>query len=398
MRVISTALLALAMLIGQPATSQAQTFGPVITVNNEGISGYELEQREKFVTALRLPGDPARLAREGLIEDKLKLQAARAAGLEIGIDELELGLEEFASRANLTTEQFIAALADEGVAPETFRDFVRADLVWRELIRQRFGPRARVSDAEVERALALQGAASGARIRVAEIIIPTPPDRRVEAETLAANIRERVQTTAQFSEAAQRFSAASSRANGGLRDWIAVSELPPGLAQRLLTLGPGDVSDPVPLGDQAIALFQVRGFQESAARAPSTVSVDLARLPLPADPEAAARLRARLAAEIDVCDDLYGLARDLPEGSLRREVLAAAEIPSDIATALAGLDNQESTEIARAGGREHIMLCTRTTALEEDDEGTLRRQLLNQRLGSYAANYLQELLAEATIQ
>lgn len=188
MRVISTALLALAMLIGQPATSQAQTFGPVITVNNEGISGYELEQREKFVTALRLPGDPARLAREGLIEDKLKLQAARAAGLEIGIDELELGLEEFASRANLTTEQFIAALADEGVAPETFRDFVRADLVWRELIRQRFGPRARVSDAEVERALALQGAASGARIRVAEIIIPTPPDRRVEAETLAANI------------------------------------------------------------------------------------------------------------------------------------------------------------------------------------------------------------------
>ena len=44
------------------------------------------------------------------------------------------------------------------------------------------------------------------------------------------------------------------------------------------------------------------------------------------------------------------------------------------------------------------MLCARTTALEDDEEGLLRRRLVNQRLGSYAANYLQELLAEATIQ
>lgn len=398
MHFLSSVTLAIAISLGSPSAGTSQTFGPVITVNGEGISGYELDQRSKFIAALRFPGDPARIAREGLIEDKLKIQAAREAGLEVGPDELELGLEEFASRANLTIEQFVAALAEEGVSPETFRDYVRVDLLWRELVRQRFGPRARVSDAEVERALAISGATSGARIRVAEIIIPTPPDRRVEAETLAENIRERVSTNAQFSEAAQRFSAASSRTDGGVREWVSVSELPPGLAQQLLTLGPGDVSEPIPLGGQAIALFQIRGFQEPAARVPETVSVDVARMSIPADPDAATRLRSRLVSEVDVCDDLYAIARDLPEGALQRDVLAIGDVPRDLASALANLDNQESVEVQRDFGREHVMLCARTTALQDEEEGNIRRRLVNQRLSSYSENYLQELLAEATIQ
>ncbi|WP_424964598.1 peptidylprolyl isomerase [Dinoroseobacter sp. S375] len=376
----------------------AQTFGPVITVNGTAITGFELDQREKFIRALRLPGDPASLARNALIEDRLKNQAAAAAGLTAGPDEIEQGLAEFAGRANLTTEEFIRALDDEGVAPETFRDFVRSGLLWRALVQQRFGPRARVSPAEVERALALAGTQSGARVRLAEIIIPAPPEQRIEAEGFIEDLRERIRTEADFTSAVQRFSAAPSRNTNGLRDWIALAELPGPLAQTILTLAPGEVSPVIPLGGQALALFQVRGFQETALQTQPTIAADIATLPLSTDPEAAARLRAQLAREIDVCDDLYGLARNLPEGVLQREVYAAEDIPRDLAVAIADLDNQETTEILGATGPIHVMLCARTTALTEDAEGTIERQLVNRRLASYAENYLEELRADATIK
>ncbi|WP_424969064.1 peptidylprolyl isomerase [Dinoroseobacter sp. S76] len=380
------------------AGAQAQTFGPVITVNGTAITGFELDQREKFIRALRLPGDAATLAREALIEDRLKNQAAAAAGLVAGPDEIEQGLAEFASRANLTTEEFIRALADEGVAPETFRDFVRSGLLWRTLVQQRFGPRARVSPAEVERALALAGSQSGARVRLAEIIIPAPPEQRIEAEGFIEDLRERLRSEADFTAAVERFSAAPSRNNNGLRDWISLSDLPGPLAQTILTLAPGEVSPVVPLGGGALALFQVRGFQETVLQAQPTIAADIATLPLSADPETAAALRGQIAREIDVCDDLYGLARTLPEGALQREVYAVEDIPRNIAVAISDLDNQESTEILGATGPIHVMLCARTTALTEDVEGTIEQQLVNRRLASYAENFLEELRAAATIQ
>ncbi|MEM1078719.1 MAG: peptidylprolyl isomerase [Pseudomonadota bacterium] len=378
--------------------ASAQTFGPVITVNGTAITGFELDQRERFISALRLPGDAATLAREALIEDRLKNQAAAAAGLTVGPDEIEQGLAEFAARANLTTEEFIRALADEGVAPETFRDFVRSGLLWRSLVQQRFGPRARVSPAEVERALALAGSQSGARVRLAEIIIPAPPERRIEAEGFVEDLRERLRSEADFTAAVEQFSAAPSRNTKGLRDWISLSDLPGPLAQTVLTLAPGEVSPVVPLGGQALALFQVRGFQETVLQAQPTLAADVAIVPLSADADIASDLRDQLARDIDVCDDLYGLARQLPEGALQREVYAVEDIPRDIALAIADLDNQETTEILGPTGPIHVMLCARTTALTEDAEGTIERQLVNRRLASYAENFLEELRADATIR
>ena len=83
-------------------------FAPVILVNEDAITGYELEQRELFLQALRAPGDIAAEARKGLIEDRLKQQAGRAAGLEALAEGIDIGMEEFAGRADLTKDNFIA--------------------------------------------------------------------------------------------------------------------------------------------------------------------------------------------------------------------------------------------------------------------------------------------------
>ena len=54
-----------------------------------------------------------------------------AVGAEASPDAIEAGLTEFAGRANLGPEQFLRQMGQEGVAPETVRDFVANGITWR---------------------------------------------------------------------------------------------------------------------------------------------------------------------------------------------------------------------------------------------------------------------------
>ena len=110
-----------------PGTAPAQNlFAPAITVDEIVITNYELEQRRRMMTLLRAPGDVNELSREQLIDDRLRLKAAREAGIEPSEQDVLDGMDEFAGRANLSREQFVAQLNQGGVDEETFRDFVRA--------------------------------------------------------------------------------------------------------------------------------------------------------------------------------------------------------------------------------------------------------------------------------
>ena len=149
---IAFALTAATALIGVSGAAQAQNlFAPAITVNDQVITAYELNKREQMLRLFRAPGNPAELARTQLIEERLKIEAADEAGIEVTPEGIEAGMEEFAGRTNLTAEQFTQALQSGGVAPESFRDFVRNGVLWRELVRARFANRVAISEAEIDR-------------------------------------------------------------------------------------------------------------------------------------------------------------------------------------------------------------------------------------------------------
>jgi len=125
--------------LGGPVLAQGGTFAPAFTVNGSIVTNFEYDQRRQFLTLLRAPGDIDQAARAALIEDRLRLDAAEQLGITITADQVKAGMEEFASRANLTAEQFVEALKQGGVEAETFRDFVSAGLIWREVVRAKFG-------------------------------------------------------------------------------------------------------------------------------------------------------------------------------------------------------------------------------------------------------------------
>jgi peptidyl-prolyl cis-trans isomerase SurA len=384
-----------------PVSAPAQgLFAPAIIVNDQVITGYELQQRAELLRLLNAPGDTQRLAREQLIDDRLRLQAARDAGIRPSGEEVLDGMEEFAGRANLTREQFVQVLAGNGVAEETFRDFVRAGLSWRILLQQRFAGRGNVTEAEVDRALSSSGTGSNVRVLLSEIIMPAPPPQAQAVQARAQRIAQ-ITSPAAFSAEARRYSATATRGNGGRLPWQNLSDLPPVLQPLVLGLKPGEVTEPLNIPN-AVALFQLRDIEETGYNAPEIAAVEYAAYYMAGGRSAETLAQARvLAGRVDRCDDLYGVAKGQPAEVLERGTLAPSEIPTDIAYELAKLDPGEvSTALTRANGQTlvFLMLCGRTTKLgEEVDRDQFTVGLRNRRLSALADGYLAQLRADARI-
>lgn len=279
---------ALILLSGAPlAIAQNNLFAPRVYVNNRAITEYELSQRIQFMRLLRAPGNIEEFALKNLIEDRLRLATAEGFGIKATPEQIQTGMEEFAGRANLTADQLVAALAQAGVEQQTLRDFVAAGMVWREVVRGKFGAKAIVSEAEIDRAIAGAGQDT---VEYAQFLVAN--DRNADAE-----------------------------------------------------------------------LTRIRG-------------------------------------KVDSCNDLYGIAKGLPEDRLSRETRPVAEVPQDIAQELARLDaGESSTALVRGGARVFLMLCARAPQLEEPlSRDNVRAQLVNRRLAAYADVYLADLRANAIIR
>lgn len=400
-RLLRIALLALGLIA--PAALPAQgLFQPVIYVDDAVITAYELDQRIRLLRLFNTPGDLQEIAREQLIEDRLKQQALDAIGMRITEEALAAELENFAGRANLSYDQFVTVLNQNGVDEATLRDFVRIGVSWRDYIRQKYRGRVEISEADVDRAL---GGAAGTGVQIevllSEIIIPAPPPQAARANAIAAEIATYT-STARFEAAAREYSALPSRANGGRLGWLPLSNFPAPLRPLFLGLKPGEVTPPIPIPN-GVALFQLRDIREVPGGAPTYGAIEYATFFIPGGrSEAALAEAARIAERVDTCDDLYGVARGLPEERLQRDALPPSEIPQAVALELARLDEGEvSYALTTADGQAlmFLMLCGRSPAFDgEINRDGIRTQLLSRRLEGLANAELAQLRAAASIR
>lgn len=390
---------ALATALAAPVGAAAQgLFAPAVTVNGSAVTNYELDQRAKLLAAFNTPGDLGAEARKQLVEEKLKLQELNRAGMQLTEEGLEAAMAEFAQRANLSLDAFLAQLATQGVARETLRDFVRVNASWRDYIRRRYGSGVDVSEAEIDAALARTGGPESVELLLSEIIIPAPPPRAAAAMARAEAI-SKLRSTAAFEAEARAVSALPSRTQGGRLDWAALSDYPAGLHGLLLSLEPGEVTPPIPIRN-GVALFQLRDIRE-APQAPAAIAeIDYAQFAIPGAGTAQALAEAaRIDGLVDTCDDLYGVAKGLPEERLVRQSVAPASLPQDLGLELARLDpNEASWNLSQDGTLLFTMLCSRTpVAAEGVDREAVRNQLLSQKLSARADILLAELRAQARI-
>ncbi len=380
-----------------PAAAQQNLFAPRIIINDRAVTEYEFQQRLLFMRLMRAPGDLEKQALDDLIADRLRVQEAARFGITATEENVQKGMEEFAQRANMTAEQFIDQLGKAGVAPETFRDFVEAGVVWREIVRGRFTGKAKVSDEEIDRVLEAETKKAALVVSIAELIIPANPGEEEKALALANDIRRSVTGEASFAAAVEQYSAAPSRERGGRVDPLPLANLPPQISGLLLPLAPGQVSPPMMIPG-GVALFQLRSVVEGPQTSTLPVQVEYARLRLPISAESDTAI-ATVQTQAQTCQDLFGLVPGLPEDQLSIIKQTMDQIPSDVGLLLSRLDRNEMVVRDVGGAREVLMVCTRSPVTDPPIEReNIRNRLANVKIDRMAEQYLATLRANAIIR
>ena len=382
------------LALAAPVLAQ-DMFAPRVYVNDRAITNYEVDQRALFLKVLRAPGNPEEEALKALIEDRLRQTEAERLGIKLVEKDLTAGLTEFASRANLSPEEFTAELGKAGIAPETFRDFVAAGVLWRQVVRARFLGQVPISEADIDKALEAATRPRALQVLVSELVIPAPEGQEEAAMAKAQDLSETLSGEGAFAAAARKYSASSTAGAGGRLDWLPLANLPPAIGQKVLALDPGEVSDPVSVPG-AVVLFLLRDVATDKTAEPISVSVDWVEFLVPDDAAEIARLRARA----DDCSMLMGEAKGLPEDRMTHHTAGMAEVPGDVALELAKLDpNEISVALTRGGYRRMLMLCGRSPVLEPmPTRDQVREQVINQKLEGMAEGYLEELRSAAIIR
>ena len=385
----------LAIVLASAVIVAAQSFQPVAQVNDDVVTAWELQQRQRMLTILNAPPEVVADSLDTLINESIQLQAAAALDIEVSEEAVQGGVEEFAARGNLSADEFLTLIGNEGVDETTIRQFVRAGLAWRDAVRERFGAEVRITEDDVARAKDEVRAEGGPEVLLSEIVLPARNElERTEAQALAQEISG-IRSAAAFSSAARDYSVADSAGNGGQVGWIPLEELEGPVANAIQGLQPGQVTAPLNVPDQ-IALFQLRGRRDGRPGSDS-VELDYAQFLIPGGRTASAVSEAaRIEAQTDTCDDLY----DVAGASLVRQEQPASQIPADIRAQLSGLDrNEVSTALTRGGNLVFLMLCDRGASGElAIEETAISVQLNNEELAGRAALWLAELKSQAYIR
>ena len=252
-QIVLLALLPMMAALTAPAGAQQTMFRPVAVVNDQAITGFDIQQRMQILSMFGAPAASQEAlqnaALDALIEDRLKLQEGKRLGLEPTPELIAQARAEMAERMNISPEELTALFSNQQVTDMAVEDMIAAEAVWREVVRTRFARRIEPSEAEIQAELDLMTGREVTSYRLFEIGLPATGDGRTEAETraLAERLYQELASGGDFDAAVRRYSRAPSAQRGGEVGWVPERNLPRDLSAALASLEVGQVSRPLPV-------------------------------------------------------------------------------------------------------------------------------------------------------
>ncbi len=390
---------ALVAALSFSSVAKAQNpYSAAYAVNDSIISYFDIDQRVKLLGALGFQGgDVRKVATEQLINDRLKLSAARDVGIQLAAGSLERGIAAAAENAGISADALWAKARARGVSRDAFEEYYTAQIIWREMVQAKFRQFADPTSIDIDNAINVAAAVTQETILLAEIALPFA-ERGGEEATMAfaTRLSSDLNKGANFEDAVQRFSRSPSAANGGRIGWVAPERLPAAIAAQVLGLPTGQVSAPIKVSSGAI-LLKVIGSRVVSSPLQKQVSVRYAVLNLSGRPNAGAEA-ARLQRRLDECQPSKSTAANYGEGSGLFGPVSVNEVPADIALALARLMPGRSEVLVNGDSVQLVQLCNRTTDLDEQTNAQLTNNLFGTKLGKLAEGYLLELRRGAVIE
>jgi peptidyl-prolyl cis-trans isomerase SurA len=202
-------------------------------VNNTAITSYDIQKRLAFLRLQHRPNPSLKMAGDDMVEQVLKSQELASRKVVISQAQVDASFAKFAASNKMTTSQMSEILDRAGVTAPHFKEFIRVQMGWAQLVGARYRSEAKGASKEeaVQRMLQQGGAKPTAtEYLLQQVIFVVPanekgklPQRRKEAEALRARFTS-CDTTRQFAK--------------GLID-VTVKDLPRVLAPQL----PSDWAD-----------------------------------------------------------------------------------------------------------------------------------------------------------
>jgi peptidyl-prolyl cis-trans isomerase SurA len=192
---------------------------------------------------------------DALIEDKLKLQAAKKLEIKITDKEVE---ENLAARAaanpNLPPGQkpdmnaFYGQFEADGINRKTIQEIIRAQLAWRDVIRKKYGPR--IYSVVAESPAGEQNASSGDihfDVRVLRLAVQDANDQKAVGERMlvAESLKEKFRSCAELPKEAKLVPGATVKTI----DKAKLSSFPKDIQPLIEKVSEGQMTPPVLVGN-----------------------------------------------------------------------------------------------------------------------------------------------------
>lgn len=251
----------------------------VAAVVNEGVVLASELDEQVLVIADRLKSQglempPANVLRQQVLErlilQEIQMQRAQRAGIRIGDESLNQALADVAQRNGISLAQLPAALAQQGIDYAGYRETVRKEMTLQVLQQRDVIQRINVSPRELEQFLERQKSRPSElnEYNLSHILIAVPqeatPSQLDQASRRAQDVFDRAKAGEDFAKLAVAYSNSQTALEGGALGWRRGPEIPTVLADLVVGLKPGEISQPLrtPSGYHIVRLNEIRGADQ----------------------------------------------------------------------------------------------------------------------------------------
>jgi peptidyl-prolyl cis-trans isomerase SurA len=246
-----------------PANGSVVVDRVVAVVNNEIITLSDLQREESLK---KVDAKDERPLLEDMIDRKLQMAAAKAAGMDVTDKELTEAVADIMKRNSLDSKQFEAALAKEGLTLEQYKTELREQMTLSRMFNKNVRSGVAVDEAEVQAYYErnIKSYSLPEEIRVRQIFFRVP-EKATPSET--ALIREKAAAAASRAKKGENFvalvkelSEGETAALGGDLGFLQRDQAIPEIEEAARTLKPGEIAGPLQCagGFHIIKLEEIR--------------------------------------------------------------------------------------------------------------------------------------------
>lgn len=185
-----------------------------------------------------------------LINKDLLIQAAKRANIQIGKEDVNEAIQNFAAQRHMSVKELVHKIAKEGISESQLRQTMTENLLVQRLEQSEVMAKSQVTDAEIDSAIAraqqegrqLPPPLTAYSYHVQHILIKN--DNAVSRK-LINQIAHQARSGASFEQLARQYSQDGSAENGGDLGWLVDGETVPQFEATFKALQPGQISQPV---------------------------------------------------------------------------------------------------------------------------------------------------------